>query len=57
MTRQDMADHLGLTIETVSRTMTRLRQKGVITFASPQEIVLRRPLELEALACDTAGAG
>jgi CRP-like cAMP-binding protein len=57
MTRQDMADYLGLTIETVSRTMTRLRQEGVITFASPQDIVLQRPLQLEALACDPAGQG
>jgi CRP/FNR family transcriptional regulator len=52
MTRQDMADYLGLTIETVSRTLTRLRQEGVIAFASPQEVTVRRPLELEALACD-----
>jgi CRP-like cAMP-binding protein len=52
MTRQDMADYLGLTIETVSRTLTRLRQEGFISFASPQEVVLQRPLELEALACD-----
>jgi CRP-like cAMP-binding protein len=50
MTRHDMADYLGLTIETVSRTLTRLRQEGVITFAS-QDVILQRPLELEALAC------
>ena len=31
MTRQDMADYLGLTIETVSRTLTRLRRDGLIT--------------------------
>ena len=52
MTRQDMADYLGLTIETVSRTLTRLRQGGLITFASPQDVILQRPRELEALACD-----
>jgi CRP-like cAMP-binding protein len=52
MTRQDMADYLGLTIETVSRTLTRLRQEGVIALASQQEVIVRRPLELEALACD-----
>jgi CRP/FNR family transcriptional regulator len=52
MTRQDMADYLGLTIETVSRTLTRLRQEGVISFASPQDLILQRPLQLEALACE-----
>ncbi|TXH80495.1 MAG: cyclic nucleotide-binding domain-containing protein [Rhizobium sp.] len=30
MTRLDIADYLGLTIETVSRTMTKLTQKGII---------------------------
>ncbi|WP_412066666.1 Crp/Fnr family transcriptional regulator [Rhizobium sp. SYY.PMSO] len=30
MTRLDIADYLGLTIETVSRTMTKLAQKGII---------------------------
>ena len=54
MTRQDMADYLGLTIETVSRTLTRLRQEGLITFNSPQDVVLKRILELEGLAYDPA---
>lgn len=30
MTRQDVADYLGMTIETVSRTITRLAGKGVV---------------------------
>jgi CRP-like cAMP-binding protein len=51
MTRQDMADYLGLTIETVSRTLTRLRREGLIGFGSPQDVILRRPLELRTLAC------
>jgi CRP/FNR family transcriptional regulator len=50
MSRQDMADYLGLTIETVSRTMTRLRQQGLITLPSPQQVVLRQRSRLQALA-------
>jgi CRP/FNR family transcriptional regulator len=54
MSRQDMADYLGLTIETVSRTVTRLRQDGLIALPSPQQVVLQRFSALEALA---EGAG
>lgn len=50
VTRQDMADYLGLTIETVSRTLTRMRLEGLITFGSPQEVILMRPAALRALA-------
>lgn len=40
MTRADIADHLGLTIETVSRSFTRLRQGGLIAFDDPRQIEL-----------------
>lgn len=50
MTRLDMADYLGLTIETVSRVMTRLAAKGIITSAGRREIIIKRPGQLMALA-------
>jgi CRP/FNR family transcriptional regulator, nitrogen fixation regulation protein len=45
MMRSDIADHLGLTIETVSRTMSELARDGVI--ALPRD---RRTIELRDLA-------
>jgi CRP/FNR family transcriptional regulator len=48
--RQQVADVLGLTIETVSRQFTRLKQDGVIDLPSRREVeVLDRPA-LAALA-------
>lgn len=40
MSRQDMADYLGLTIETVSRTLTQLQDDGVIAIPTTRHIVL-----------------
>jgi CRP/FNR family transcriptional regulator, anaerobic regulatory protein len=50
ISRQEMADHLGLTIETVSRTMTRLREEGLIALPTPHDVVLLQPTDLAALA-------
>ena len=56
MSRQDMADYLGLTIETVSRTLTRLKREGLIALPTPQQVILRRPGDLAVLASgDLAG--
>lgn len=49
MTRQDMADHLGLTIETVSRTMSNLARRKVI-IVIPEGIRILHLDELRALA-------
>lgn len=49
MSRQDMADYLGLTIETVSRTLTQLEANGVIAFRSPRRIVIRNRSALRRL--------
>jgi CRP/FNR family transcriptional regulator len=50
MTRNDIADYLGLTTETVSRTITKLRAERLIEVASQAEIVLRNPSGLKDLA-------
>jgi CRP/FNR family transcriptional regulator len=49
MSRQDIADYLGLTIETVSRTFTRFERDGVIEIL-PGSICLLDPARAEALA-------
>jgi CRP/FNR family nitrogen fixation transcriptional regulator len=41
MSRQDIADYLGLTIETVSRTLTQLERDGLISIPVSRQIVLR----------------
>ncbi len=55
MPRQDMADYLGLTIETVSRTITKLIGKGVLTVVDPAArhfIKVDKPVALAQLAGD-----
>jgi CRP/FNR family transcriptional regulator, nitrogen fixation regulation protein len=41
MSRQDIADYLGLTIETVSRTLTQLEAAAAIALPSSRRVVLR----------------
>jgi len=50
MTRADIADFLSLTIETVSRTFTKLRQAGTIDLVQSSLVVIRDPRALERLA-------
>ena len=54
MSRGDIADYLGLTIETVSRTLTKLRTEGFIEIPSASEIAIRAPGALENLATGMA---
>jgi CRP-like cAMP-binding protein len=49
MSRQDIADYLGLTIETVSRTLTHLANAATIELSSSRRIVLRNRPALSAL--------
>lgn len=49
MPRQDIADYLGLTIETVSRTFSQLAQSGTIALETSRRIVLRNRVELSRI--------
>jgi CRP/FNR family transcriptional regulator, nitrogen fixation regulation protein len=49
MSRQDIADYLGLTIETVSRTMTQLENDATIGLPTYRHIVLRNRAALARL--------
>lgn len=50
MTRQDIADYLGLTIETVSRTLAQLEKTHVIRLRAARKIEVRNRTALEDLA-------
>jgi CRP-like cAMP-binding protein len=50
MSRSDIADYLGLTIETVSRVMTKLASSGLISIRDARHISVKDPMELKALA-------
>ena len=49
MSRQDIADYLGLTIETVSRTLTQLERDGLIAIPVSRRIVFRNRAALDLM--------
>ena len=49
MTRQDIADYLGLTIETVSREFSKLKTANIIRFLSSKQIFINDYLKLSKL--------
>ena len=50
MTRVDIGDYLGLTIETVSRTFSKLKRSGVIALPRTTTVMIRDAEALEDLA-------
>ncbi len=50
MSRSDMADHLGLTVETISRTLSWLKRRGLIALPVPVRIEICDRDRLEELA-------
>jgi CRP/FNR family transcriptional regulator len=51
MTRQDMADYLGLTLETVSRTISKFARSRMLLVV-PDGVRLLEPGRIEALAAN-----
>ena len=51
MCRRDIGDYLGLTLETVSRSLSELQAKGVLGLSSARQIVLRDRQRLADLNC------
>ena len=49
MSRQDIADYLGLTIETVSRTLTQFQQNSAIELPSSRRMILRNRQALASM--------
>ncbi|GEO85864.1 MULTISPECIES: Crp/Fnr family transcriptional regulator [Alphaproteobacteria] len=49
-TRGDLADWLGLTVETVSRCFTRIKKAGLIDFNHPEIVTLLQPATLAEIA-------
>ncbi|NIX78113.1 Crp/Fnr family transcriptional regulator [Microvirga terricola] len=50
MTRTDIADYLGLTIETVSRTFTKLKTQGLIHLPDPHSVEIADKARLATVA-------
>jgi len=50
MSRQDIGDYLGLTIETVSRTITRLRKSGAIELLDSSHVLIHDADAMKALS-------
>lgn len=56
MARSDIADYLGLTTETVSRTFTKLKLEGLIALPTPNHVEIRDRSQLEDFASGQSDA-
>ena len=55
MARGDIADYLGMTIETVVRTLKKLRDEGMIEVANTRDVIIIDSISLRRLADCQAG--
>ena len=49
MSRSDIADYLGLTIETVSRAISKLKERGIIRLPGLRSIEIVKPQTLKEM--------
>lgn len=49
MCRRDIGDYLGLTLETVSRALSELHERGILDFSGARQIVLRNRQHLHTM--------
>ena len=54
LTRRDMADFVGTTVETAIRVLSRFRKEGILT-SSSKEIIIKNKEKLRELARDSKG--
>jgi CRP/FNR family nitrogen fixation transcriptional regulator len=54
VSRKDIADYVGLTLETVSRTLSELRRSGVVEFPKSRHLVIKSLERLRALTAEAA---
>ena len=57
LTREAMADYLGLTLETVSRHMSALKREGVIVLEGKRRVVIPAFRDLVAESGDDSDGG
>lgn len=50
MSRTDIGDYLGMTIETVSRSLSKLRDDGILRLRSSRSIEVLKPSHLRRLS-------
>ena len=56
MSRSDIADHLGLTIHTVSRTLSEFVRRKIISMNGPQAITINDPVAMRHMAQNDGNA-
>jgi CRP/FNR family transcriptional regulator len=52
MSREDIGNYLGLTIESISRLLSRFRKQGLVDIEK-REVILLDPVRLKAMAAGT----